>query len=113
GGSLAQWRSRWHRRIVVRSSWRFSEFVWRATLSLTRGRRHRERLVAHRQSLHIGREGGDLLGIVRVLEGRHARRAVADDLADRLLAAAGAVLVELGSVETGDEGRPRVAHAAR
>src|SRR5438094_4428790 len=51
--------------------------VWRS-LSLTRGGRHREGLVADRQGLHIGREGGDLVGTIGVLERRHARRAVGD-----------------------------------
>src|SRR5215475_7617046 len=84
----------------------------RNSLLLTCGGRHREGLVAHRQGLHIGRDGGNLVGVVGVLESRHARRAVGDDLADRLLAAAGTLLVELGPVEARDQGRPRMADAA-
>src|SRR5262245_38721800 len=81
-------------------------------LSRAGGGRHRERLVAHRQGPHIGRNGGDLVGAVGILEGWHARRAIGDDRADRLLAAAGAVLVELRPIEAGDQRRPGVADAA-
>src|SRR5258708_32779922 len=46
----------------------------------------------------IRNDGVDLGALQVVLEGRHARRAVADDAADHLVAAAGRLLGQAGTV---------------
>src|SRR5438552_11330661 len=65
-------------------------------------RGHGERLVADRQRLDVGGDGSNLVGIVGVLEGRHARRAIGDDAANQLFASARRLLVELRSIHAGN-----------
>src|ERR1700730_5332521 len=75
-------------------TWRVLQSLWLLCRSgSTRWIRWRRR-----QHLHIGDDGVDLVWVEMVLEARHVRRAVADDLAHHGFLAAERVLRQVGAV---------------
>src|SRR5712691_925112 len=65
-----------------------------------------------RHGLEVGNDGVDLRRLELILESRHARRAVGDDVAHDLVAAAGGILGQRRTILSAGDLRLLVAHHA-